>query len=258
MPFRARLAAMAAAIAVSAIAASAAPSAAAALAAGPPAVSCFSRTVPVTVGSYAGGHITGQLCTSGPPSGQTLQILVPGATYTAWYWRPAGLPQRYSYMRAVTDAGYAAWDISRPGTDGPGYPPAADLTIPDEAAALHQSVAAARRWGYTRIILVGHSLGPDIALTEAATWHDVQAVILTGALHALNQAGLAAAEAAIWPAASDPKFRHAHLPPGYLTTRPGTREETFCGPSCTPAVNAADEKYKSTGTAAELAGSPRR
>lgn len=108
---------------------------------------------------------------------------------------------------------------------------------------------------FRHVIIVGHSLGSLEVWIEAGRYHDVAAVIVTGVLHALSPAGLAALQADLYPAADDPKFAGSGLDPGYLTTLPGTRESLFYDPATTnPAVVAADEATKDTTTATELAG----
>ena len=70
--------------------------------------------------------------------------------------------------------------------------------------------------------LVGHSLGSGIATVEAATFNDVDGLILTGFLHTFAPA-IGAVPAALYPARDDPRFAGRNLPVDYLTTQPGTR-----------------------------------
>ena len=108
---------------------------------------------------------------------------------------------------------------------------------------------------FQHVIMVGHSVGSVEAWIEAARYHDVDAVIITGALHQLNPSLPALAQADVYPAVDDPKFADSGLDPGYLTTRPGTREALFYDPAtANPAVVALDEADKDTSTAGELDG----
>lgn len=126
--------------------------------------------------------------------------------------------------------------------------------------SLHDAVTALRSGAvdghaFQHVIMVGHSLGSIEAWIEDARYHDVDAVIITGALHAATP-NLPALEGDFYTAADDPKFAGSGLDPGYLTTRPGTREALFYDPATTnPAVLALDEADKDTTTAAELADS---
>jgi hypothetical protein len=89
---------------------------------------------------------------------------------------------------------------------------------------------------------------------EAARYHDVDAVIVTAALHALSP-DIGALQADLYPAADDPAFAGSGLDPGYLTTLPGTRGScSTIPPPPNPAVVAADEASKDTTTPAELGG----
>ena len=103
--------------------------------------------------------------------------------------------------------------------------------------------------------MVGHSIGSVEAWIEAARYQDVDAVIITGALHAINPSLATLAENDVYPAVDDPKFADSGLDPGYLTTRPGTREALFYDPAtANPAVVATDEADKDTSTVGELDG----
>jgi pimeloyl-ACP methyl ester carboxylesterase len=128
-----------------------------------------------------------------------------------------------------------------------------------EAVALHDAVTALRSGAvgghaFSRVMLVGHSFGSIEAWLEAAEYHDVDAVLVTGALHALNP-DISALEADLYPAALDPKFAGSGLDDGYLTTEPGTRASLFYSPPTTdPDVVAADEANKDTVAVPLLAG----
>src|SRR5579859_4103779 len=52
-------------------------------------------------------------------------------------------------------------------------------------------------------------------------------MIITGALHALNPSAPTLAGNDFYSSTDDPKFAGSGLDPGYLTTRPGTREPLF-------------------------------
>lgn len=226
------------------------------------ALNCSDYTLAVRIADPGPADQTlwGQLCYRGDHEPGTVQLLVHGATYNHLYWNFPYGDGYYSYVDAATAAGYATFDVDQIGAGNSSHPLSSDLTVYADAVALHDAVTALRTGTvdghpFQRVIIVGHSLGSAEAWIEAGTYHDVAAVIITGALHALSPAGLGALEAAVYPAADDPKFAGSGLDPGYLTTLPGTRESVFYDPATAdPAVVAADEANKDTVTGTELAG----
>jgi hypothetical protein len=227
-----------------------------------PGPTCTDHTLSVRIADPGPASQTmwGQLCYRGDHEPGTVQLLVHGATYNHLYWNFPYGNGYYSYVDAATAAGYATFDVDGIGAGNSSHPPSSGLTVYAAAVALHDAVTALRAGGvdghpFQCVIIVGHSLGSAEAWIEAGTYHDVAAVIITGALHALSLAGLGALEAAVYPAADDPKFAGSGLDPGYLTTLPGTRESVFYDPAtASPAVVAADEANKDTTTGTLLAG----
>jgi len=257
-----RSAARACAIVAALIAAMAVVPAAGARADGLPALTCSAHTLPValTDPGPAGQTIWGQLCYRGSQEPATVQLLVHGVTYNHLYWNFPYGNGYYSYVDAATAAGYATFDVDRIGDGNSSHPPSADIDLNAGAVTLHDAVTALRSGAvdghaFRHVIMIGHSLGSIEAWIEDARYHDVDAVIITGALHAATP-NLPALEGDFYPAADDPKFAGSGLDPGYLTTRPGTREALFYDPATTsPAVLALDEAGKDTTTLAELADS---
>jgi pimeloyl-ACP methyl ester carboxylesterase len=230
--------------------------------AAPASLRCQRERIPVALaaGASARYHLVGWLCADGSPHGRAVEVLIPGLTYGASYWNFPLDPARYSYVRAATAAGFATLAIDRLGTGASDHPPAADVTATAEAFALHDVVQRlhAGQAGPVRfrtVILVGHSYGSDVALREAAAYADVAGVISTGWLTAGNPAGhLQVRDSYDASASDDPKFAHARLPTGYVTTRPGTRSADFYNTSyASAAVIKQDEALKETVTSGELA-----
>jgi pimeloyl-ACP methyl ester carboxylesterase len=228
-------------------------------ASGPLTLSCSAHTLQVSVADPgpADQSMWGQLCYRGNHEPSTVQLLVPGASYNHLYWNFPYGDGYYSYVDAVTAAGYAAFDVERIGDGSSSHPPSADLDLNAGAVALHDAVAALRSGAvdghaFAHVIMVGHSIGSLETWIEAARYRDVDALIVTGALHALSP-DIGAIEGALYPAADDPKFAGSGLDTGYLTTQPGTRGSLFYNPSATnPKVVAADETNKDTVTVPEL------
>ena len=227
-----------------------------------PALTCSDHTLAVSIADPGPADQTmwGQLCYHGSREPGTVQLLVHGATYNHLYWNFPYGNGYYSYVDAATAAGYATFDIDRVGDGNSSHPPSSELTLTAGAVALHDAVSALRTGAvdghaFQHVIIVGHSMGSVEAWIEAGTYHDVDAVIITGALHALNPNLPALAQADVYPAVDDPEFADSGLDPGYITTRPGTREALFYDPAtANPAVVALDEASKDTSTVAELDG----
>ena len=203
--------------------------------------------------------VFGVLCSRGSIHNKTIQITLHGATYGHVYWDWPFEPETYSYVRRATAEGYAVLNVDRIGIGQSDRPPAADVTIGANAYVVHQIVQALRggdlvipsfgRIEAERVVLVGHSLGSVISIQEAATYGDVDGVVLTGVSHTVTEA-LNEIFAVLYPANLDPRF--PGVPDGYLTTLPGTRDVFYYPPSRDPLVLAIDEQIKETVTGAEL------
>jgi alpha-beta hydrolase superfamily lysophospholipase len=226
-----------------------------------PALTCSAYNLPVRIADPGPADQTlwGQLCYRGDREPGTVQLLVHGATYNHLYWNFPYGNGYYSYAGAATAAGYATFDIDRIGAGNSSHPPSAGLDLAAGAVALHDAVTALRSGAvdghaFRHVIAVGHSIGSVEIWLEAARYHDVDAVIVTGALHALSP-DIGALQSDLYPAADDPAFAGSGLDPGYLTTLPGTRGSLFYDlATANPAVVAIDEASKGVTTPAELAG----
>jgi pimeloyl-ACP methyl ester carboxylesterase len=147
--------------------------------------------------------------------------------------------------------------VDRLGTGQSSKPLSTLVTSEDQATAVHQVIQALRAGqlggqSFATVIIGGHSLGSAITIYEAATYHDVNGVLLTGVSHHVDMVSLAAILATFYPAPLDPKFAGSGLDPGYLTTRPGTREQDFDAPDHPdPGVVATDEATKDVASTTE-------
>lgn len=226
---------------------------------------CERLTFPVALveGQPATYHVAGWLCGRGSIRHRTIQVLIHGATYGHVYWDFPYEPEHYSYVRALTAAGYATLAIDRIGVGESDHPPALDVTIKSNAYVVHQIIQTLRSGTLnvpsfgnvtgSRVMTVGHSMGSVTAIREAATYHDVDGVILTGYLHNVGP-GLAEITANLFPASLDPHFAGRNIPANYLTTLAGTRGASYFYHAATtdPAVVAADEATKETATIGEF------
>jgi pimeloyl-ACP methyl ester carboxylesterase len=241
------------------------PTAAASATDAPPAPQCRPVQVPVTLtdGGERQAWLAGDVCypTNAVASlAGAVQVLVSGTAYGRSYWDFPYQPDTYSYVRAATRAGYTTFNFDRIGIGASTRPLSTQVSIPTNAATIHQAVSQLRAGAidgihYGRVVIVGHSLGSLIAWYEAGTYHDVDAVVASGILHTFNALGVARFVTTLYPAALDPRFFGSIIDPGYLTTLPGTRAASFYYPPNTdPAVVASDEALKETATAPEAAG----
>lgn len=210
--------------------------------------SCRTLDSPVRV---LGQDVTmsGTLCT---PRGnaRTVMVLVPGSTYNQTYWDFPYKPQTYSFRSAMNSAGYATLTVDRLGTGGSSKPLSATVTASVQANAVHQVIQRLRNGSsgagsFDKVVIGGHSLGSTITNIEAATYRDVDGVLLTGFTNNYNLPGLTNFFASLYPAALDARLGKRGLDTGYLTTRPGARKSAFYAPGpVEPGVLATDERTK--------------
>jgi len=186
-----------------------------------------------------------------PPD--TVQLLLPGLTYDRRYWT---VPGALDYARHAVGEGYAVLALDRPGTGASEHPPAEQVTVESNVEAVHQVVTALRqgasgRPAFRHVVAVGHSLGSGIALIEAALHDDLDALVVTGLLHAFGPL-YPEAIPALYPAAEDALLAPTDPPENYLTTRPGRRATLYeHAAGMDPGLSVHHENTKSTVTAGE-------
>jgi pimeloyl-ACP methyl ester carboxylesterase len=224
---------------------------------------CHPVRLPVALdpGGARQAQLAGDVCYPSPvPVRQrTIQVLVSGTAYGKTYWDFPYQPHTYSYVRAANAAGFTTFNLDRVGIGSSSRPLSSQITIPSNAYSIHQAIQHLRSGAvdgvrYDRVVLVGHSLGSLISWYEAAEYHDVDAVIASGILHTFDAPGVAKFGVTLYPAALDPRFAGKIIDPGYLTTTPGTRAESFYYlPNADPQVIDTDEAIKETATLFEAA-----
>jgi len=196
--------------------------------------------------------ISGQLCAtpSELTAGETVQLLIHGATYNRSYWDFGTVDGvSYSYARDLAAAGFPTFAMDEIGAGQSSHPPSTDVTTQAKAFVAHETVqdllgGAIGGVRFGRVIEVGHSFGSTTAWVEAATYHDVAGVISTGEVHA-RTAFAATTGPDFYPAVDDPAFAGSGLDTGYLTTVPGTRTSLFYNiADSDPNVRAQDEATK--------------
>ena len=189
--------------------------------------------------------VWGQLCYRRAPDAATpVQVLIHGGAYNHTYWDSPFRPDTYSYVRRATAQGYATLNFDRLGYGNSAHPPAATLDFTVAEFVTHQLVQTLRDGTlgvrFATVILNGHSMGAMAAEKEAAAYHDVDALIVSGIGHQFN---LTPAETTVFaPAALDPKFVGRLDLADYLTSSPGKRLGVFVAPGTyDPAVEPFEE-----------------
>lgn len=219
--------------------------------------SCREYQVPVTLSSTSTKKykVSGTLCSQGPLKGKTVQVLIHGFTLSQVYWDFPYQPDRYSYVNALTKAGYATFSIDRIGVGKSDHPPAQAVTMNSNAYVVHQIVKQLRAGkigdtSFSKVILVGHSLGSIISVIAAKSG-GVNGLILTGMLHKMDPTAGISFFGGFKLAQLDPIFKKAHLPLGYVSVQNPGRRAVF-NYDTDPKVIALDDKLRATGTFGEL------
>jgi pimeloyl-ACP methyl ester carboxylesterase len=210
--------------------------------------------VPLVVSGPA--RVSGELCAAAGDG--VVHLLVPGATYNSSYWDFPYQPERYSYVRAMRDAGIATFRLDRLGTGDSNRPASLEMSLLSHAEVVRQ-VALALRTGslgqsFEKVVLVGHSYGTLV--TYAAVGADpnlVDGVIATAVSRGPDLPGLVEILVTFSHPASLEGGRFSGLDPGYLTTIRGQRGDFYYGPSVDPQVVAVDEATKDVQSTTDLA-----
>jgi pimeloyl-ACP methyl ester carboxylesterase len=206
---------------------------------------CISATLPVALGADqpTGQKVHGTYCQPFKWAKGTHQIdvLTEGSTYNASYWDWPVNPKLYSYVDKTLEQGRATLAYDRMGAGKSSHPLSTDITQATDGYVLHRIVQLVRALGYKQVNSIGHSYGSGIALEEAATYGDVNRLVLTGFLHQPSNPVVVAGN---YPANQDPAFADKGLDDGYLTSKPGARQTSFYSASADPAVIAYDEAHK--------------
>lgn len=235
----------------------------------PSGADCRGYLVPVTrtADDTARHSVYAELCLRGELAADTpVQVLLHGGTYDHSYWDWSYQPQTYSYVEHATKAGFATLNIDRLGYGQSDRPDPHSVDFQVGGYVVHQLVQRLRGGGFGHrfhtVVLNGHSMGGIVA-ERAAALGDVDAVIVSGIAPSPGGGPDEADDNGppsggdptypFYPAEEDPKFAGEDWPTGYLTTRPGTREQIFLFEGTYDrAVVPVEESLKDTLTFAEL------
>ncbi|MBD2517955.1 alpha/beta fold hydrolase [Nostoc sp. FACHB-973] len=221
-------------------------------------VHCSKTYLPVALapGLTKQYRIYGELCGQKSLKEKTVHVLVSGITYDRNYWDFPYQKERYSYVKALTKAGYATFNIDRIGIGNSSHPRADQVTVQSNAFVLNQVNQALRNGKindvkFKHIINVGHSFGSVVVIEQASQYGCVDGVIISGFLHKLTPQ-LQGLGNFLVPAQSDSRFNGQNLPNDYLTTLPGTRGQLLYNQSNADAkVIEKDEELTQTLTTGE-------
>jgi pimeloyl-ACP methyl ester carboxylesterase len=138
--------------------------------------------------------ITGYLYYKGSFRNRPLQVLVHGGTYNHKYWDvPTINGHSYSYARFMAEEGYALLAIDQLGTGESSKPDGDFVTLNETALSLHQVLGQMRSgnnplaYAFRQIVLVGHSFGSINSILVQGTYHDADALVVTGLGHVPHQ-----------------------------------------------------------------------
>lgn len=205
----------------------------------------------------------GQLCTSDPAllGKQPVQILIHGGTYDHTYYDWPYQPDRYNYVRYMTQRGFTTLNLDRIGYGHSDHPAAASMNFDVAANTTHQIVQYLRQGAlgkqFGTVTVNGYSMGGLTAQVEAGKFHDVDALMVHAVGHGLlTPRSTLRLGTFAYPALLDPKFADKPwaLNPAYLTSIPGKRD-LFHGPQGTydPEQLKVEDATKDTMSATELA-----
>nr|WP_232328439.1 alpha/beta hydrolase [Kibdelosporangium sp. MJ126-NF4]CEL21848.1 bll2443; unknown protein [Kibdelosporangium sp. MJ126-NF4]CTQ92627.1 bll2443; unknown protein [Kibdelosporangium sp. MJ126-NF4] len=186
------------------------------------AVACHEVDFPVSMGT-----MHGKLCA--PAGADTLHVLIPGGTYNSSYWDIGFSASTRSYRAAMNKAGQATLAVDRLGTGRSTKPLSALVTASAQAKAVHEVIGQVRG-RFAKVLVGGHSIGSAMAMIEAATYGDVDGVLVTGMTHRMNFLTVAPVLAQMIPAPLDRQLGSRGLDAGYLTTGTGSRYSAFHKP----------------------------
>lgn len=201
--------------------------------------------------------VEGDYCRPRTGPVHTVQVLTHGATYDRRYWQAPSGRAGSDPVRQLVTPGLAVFNYDRLGSGASEHPPSPFVTVDRHADVLHGVITSLREGtiggeAHTRVVSIGHSLGSIVAVTEAATFQDVDALVLTGFSHTPSEEAQAHFATVLQPAAFDPVF--ADLDAGYFTTLPGTREGLFYPSGASADYVAYDEATKGVVAVGEFAG----
>ena len=105
---------------------------------------CEAIQVAVSLPQVPDATLYGEFCVRADKTPSAVQLLVHGATYNSYYSDWPYRPSVYSYVRQVTGAGYATFNVERLGYGRSSHPNSALVSLDNGDEALHQVVQKLR------------------------------------------------------------------------------------------------------------------
>jgi pimeloyl-ACP methyl ester carboxylesterase len=211
--------------------------------------------------SWPTWHHAGWLTIPERCSGE-LQILVHGAGGDHRYWDWPLDPDSYSYVEWLAHRGVASLNLDRLGCGSSSRPPAAELTLEAQSHALAQIVDHVRAGlpdmgseSFSRVVLVGHSMGSVVAGATALRDPAVDAVVLTGYMpvDGTVEMGDELFDFAFEPAADGMPELLGLVGEGYLVAKDlGVDDLLYWAPTADPENIAAEKLMKGPAARVEL------
>lgn len=197
-----------------------------------------------------------------PPEPQRkpiVQLLVPDLTYARYYFAYPYKPERYSYVKRATEAGYSTLNIDRIGTGQSSHPPPEHLTLETSAAILQQLIQTLQTGEIgtiesSAVMLVGHGYGALTAVKQQAEYSAADYLVLTGYTQQYAHSATLSTRLlrAAMPARETTLPRFKALSEEYQTPAPNERITNYYEANAESAVIAIDDRHRTTVTKAEL------
>ncbi len=122
------------------------------------------------------GRLVSPASPASEPTGR-INVLVHDITAGGWFWHLREHPD-HDYASRLADQGETSLVLDRLGYDESPLANGWRTCFGAQATMLHQVVQALRADGYDEIVLHGHSVGAAVAELEAATFQDVDGLVL--------------------------------------------------------------------------------
>lgn len=227
-----------------------------------PGVQCESRSVAVKLSAddWRSYKVAGALCWTGALKASTLLVTVSGAGYDSVYWDFPYQPERYSFVRAALDRGFAVFNFDRLGMGDSDRPFGLSLGVDNQAYVLAQLVdTLTEAHDFAAVVTVGHSFGSTITLAHALSWPAaVDGIVLTGFVHNSNPGFNLAMRDGVDLAAFKGPFAGRVIDPTYIISKPDSRGDIFySSDNVDPAVIEVDEQFRQTTTIGEVISMPK-
>lgn len=177
--------------------------------------------------------IAGRLCLPRAGKPATVVLALHGITYAQEYWDAQFEPERYSFARAMNDAGYAVYAIDRLGYGRSSHPAGLSVTLDVQAEVAHQVVqqlkaGAIGEQRFDHVALVGHSYGSAVSWMESSRYNDADVVIATGWGSSVQTEPTMRFFAGFQPATLDDRLGpQIGLDLTYLTPKDGARNQNY-------------------------------